>query len=523
MEKLKREQTMFSVLRTLAYCIGFPLLMLVVLLCSTNFMHQDIYNNTWFLGLVICFIPWLLATILQVVFGRFVKNQNIKTLVVAVVIVAVMLGSAGVLDLYGNSTIKKMQEKYSADKYAAVDIPEYKYQVGWFVTVSDVDSLNKEFLRDVNHFSDVYYLFHNGYQFGDENADGTIPSKGVEKGLGLTDCYVSPNGMLDEGWTFSVKQAVSILITYHEAINNSKEKFNIDLVAQYNSLLLQVENSPEYVAYTATEEYQMAYGENGSANKHMITEDRIDLIMPIVVVYLEKVVDNVLSIVGSLGDGFKDVLELDELSKVTTLDDLIDNYLPIFATNLDSILSGIVDSNPLLDESGNLIITKDFIMNLVKEYSYYYSPTCRPVFDFIAEAIKAEGSSIALENNDGEVITCEQLVEIADELQRFGYANYYATIHGKNCGSVLIGENIGQVTMSDKGYPSEYFAYSLDELYQLEADLSYVTILYPLLAARRYLYVFAGICALSIILFYHFLRREKDKIEEIRVYKGGAL
>ncbi len=523
MEKLKREQTMFSVLRTLAYCIGFPLLMLVVLLCSTNFMHQDIYNKTWFLGLIICFIPWFLATILQVVFGRFVKNQNIKTLIVTVVIVAVMLGSAGILDIYGNSTIKKVQENYSEDKYAAVDIPEYKYQAGWFVTVSDVDSLNKEFLRDVNHFSDVYYLFHNGYQFGDENADGTLVSKGVEKGLGLTDCYISPNGMLAEGWTFSVKQAVDILITYHEVINTANEKFNIDLSSQYKSLISQVENSPTYIAYMSTEEYQNAYGENGTANKHMITEDRIDLIMPIVVIYLERVVDNVFSIVGPIGAGLKDVINMDELSKVTSLDDLIDNYLPILATSLDSILSGITDSNPLLDENGNLILTKDFIMDFVKEYSYYYSPTCRPVFDFISEAIKAEDSVISLENENGEKVTSEQLVEIADELQRFGYANYYATVHGKNCGSVLIGDNIGQVTMSDKGYPAEYFAYSLDELYQLEADLSYVTILYPLLAARRYLYIFAGICALSIILFYHFLRREKDIIEEIRNHKGGAL
>lgn len=519
MEKLKREQTMFSVLGTLAYFIGFPLLMLVVLLGSTHFLHQEIYEGTWFLGLVICFIPWLLSTILQIIFGRFVKNQNIKTLVVSVVVVAVMLGSAGVLDLYGNATVKKVQENYSSEKYEAVEIPDYNYQVGWYVTSSDVDSLNTEFLRDINHFSDVYYLFHNGYQFGEKNADGTIAVEGVEKGLGLTDCYVSPNGMLAEGWTFSVKQAVTILITYNEAIENAKDKFGIDLVSQYESLISQVEASPEYTAYTATEEYQNAYGENGTANKHMITEDRIDLILPVVVKYLERVIDDIVGSFEGLADTLKDLISVDELSKVTSLDQLLDDYIP----RIGGLLGGILGSNPLEDENGDPIITKDFIMDLVKQYSYYYSPSCRPVFDFIAEAIKAEGSTITLESEDGEAVSNEQLKGFADELQRFGYANYYGSVHGKNCGSILIGENLGQVTMSDKGYPSEYFAYSLDELYQLEADLSYVTILYPLLVARRYLYVFAGICALSCILFYHFLRREKDKIEEIKNYKGGAL
>lgn len=521
MEKLRRKQTMFSVLRTLAYFIGFPLLMLVVLLGSTHFMHQEIYEETWFLGLVICFIPWLLSAVLQVVFGRFVKNQSIKTLVVAVVIVVVMLGSAGVLDYHGNSVIKKAQENYSADKYSAVEIKDYKYQAGWYVTGSDTDSLNTLFLKDLNHFSDVYFLSHNGYQYGEKNADGSIAVEGIEKGLGLRDCYVSPNGMLAEGWTFSVKQAVTILITYHETINKLKDDYNVDLLAQYDSLLSQVEASPEYVAYTATEEYLSAYGEGGSAYKHMITEDRIDLIMPIVVHYLGIVLDDVAGMLGGLSSAVTSLIKADELAKVQTLDDLIDNYIPQLAGTLDSFLAGA--DNPLLDEEGNSILTKEVVMDLVKQFSYYYSPSCRPIFDFIAEAINAEGSTIQLEDVAGEVVTNEQLKEIADDLQRFGYANYYGSVHGANCGSILIGENLGQVTMNDKGYPSEYFAYSLDELYQLEANLSYVPDLYPLLVARRYLYVFAGICALGIILFYHFLRREKDIIEEIRIHQGGAL
>jgi hypothetical protein len=132
-------------------------------------------------------------------------------------------------------------------------------------------------------------------------------------------------------------------------------------------------------------------------------------------------------------------------------------------------------------------LTTQFIENLVYELSltsnlfFYQSPTVKPVFDFIKD----------------------------ETLKSYAYAKYYATVHGANVGSVLIGNNIGGVTFTSSGYPATH-AFSLQELYQLKMDNSYIPRAYPLFAVRRYMYVLGGVMVIMVALYYHNSRKQDE-------------
>lgn len=522
MDKLKRKQSMFSVLKTVAYFVGFPLLMFVVLIGSNQFMHYDLFKHTWFLGLIIIAIPWFLAAVMQIAFGCFVKSQNIKTIAVTVVVAVVMIGSTLAIDAHGQATIKEIQSNYSADKYvsAGVEVKDYNYQVNWYVTYSDKDSLLDSFKERFDEFNAVYHLEHLGFCWSDnENTDGSlVTNNATEKGLGLTGVSISPNGLLADGWVFSSQNAVDILIAYHEAVNKATA-LGIDLESDYDAIIAKVESSPEYAEYKTTKEYTDAYGENGTAYKHMITEDRINEMMPTVARYLYLAIYDIANVMGNISYGLiSSYLPIDEMKNISTLDELVayvNNAIPSIADLLDGFVGA--ESNPLKPDGTYLTLDKQFVLDLVKDMTYYYSPTVRPVFDFISVATDgAEELVCEYKDSDGNVVMT------AEEVQKFAYARYYAKVHGANVGSVLIGDNLGEVTMDNTGYPSVPFAFTLAELYQLDADLSYIADLYPLLIARRYLLVFTGICLLSIILFYQFAKREDDMINERIISKGGA-
>ncbi len=525
MDKLKRKQSMFSVLKTVAYFVGFPLMMVVVLIGSSQFMHYGLFENTWYVGLLIVAIPWFLASVMQIVFGCFVKSQNLKTIAVVLVVCVVMIGSALVIDFYGKNTIADAQKKYSEDKYVSqgVVVDDYNKQVNWYVTLSgDHKSLLDKFKSRLELFTSVYHIEHLGHCWSDsENIDGSpVTANSTEKGLGLTNCYTSPNGLLADGWIFSAQNAVDILITYNELDEKAKSN-GIDLEADYKAIIEKVKASPEYIAYQSSEEYQKAYGENGTAYSHMITEDRLDEMMPVVSVYLSRAIYDIANIAGNISYGLiNDYIPIDKMAQIKTLDELV-TYVNAAIPNIAGLLDGFVgaDANPLRPAGPTSVLTleKQFVLDLLDEMTYYYSPTVRPVFDFIKEATNA-GGELACEYKDvgGNVILT------SEEVQRFAYARYYAKVHGANVGSILIGDNLGAVTMDSQGYPAESFAFTLAELYQMDADLSYIPELYPILVARRYLYVFTGIIALSIILFYQFVKKQDDIINERIITKGGS-
>jgi hypothetical protein len=170
-------------------------------------------------------------------------------------------------------------------------------------------------------------------------------------------------------------------------------------------------------------------------------------------------------------DGAEDFVELlDYLNEDLTVDQIV----------------GMVNGLGLFEDP----IEKEDLMDLLKGLSFYQSPQAKPIYDFIED----------------------------EQLREYGFAKYYATIHGAKVGSVLIGDNIGEVTMDAFGFPASY-GYSLDDLYQLKADLSYKPTLYPLMAARRYMYLLAVVIGLSCIASYYFSNKEKELFATLTV--GG--
>ena len=73
-------------------------------------------------------------------------------------------------------------------------------------------------------------------------------------------------------------------------------------------------------------------------------------------------------------------------------------------------------------------------------------------------------------------------------------------------------------------YNYEENGFTLEQLYELRAYNSYAPKLFPLFAARRYAYVFAGILALMLAIYYYAQMKSnvlKKKIEK-SVALGGA-
>ena len=123
-------------------------------------------------------------------------------------------------------------------------------------------------------------------------------------------------------------------------------------------------------------------------------------------------------------------------------------------------------------------------MDLLQDFSYYQAPTVKPKFAFIED----------------------------ETIRKYAYANYYGTVHGANVASVLIAktedDGLGHVVMGDEGYPARY-GYSLEKAYELQARDSFAHTYYPILVARRFAIVFAGIVAASFVMFYYNKRKER--------------
>ena len=155
-----------------------------------------------------------------------------------------------------------------------------------------------------------------------------------------------------------------------------------------------------------------------------------------------------------------------------------------------------------------LDVSKDDIMALLAGYSNYEVSNVKPLMYFIED----------------------------ETLRTYAYAKYFGQTHGANIGSVLIPTvttdakgvttygNVGKITMSASGLNYKENAFELKECYKLKALNSYVPKLYPLFAARRYAYIFAGIISLMYAIFYYSQMKVKllgKKLEKMSTL-GGA-
>lgn len=124
--------------------------------------------------------------------------------------------------------------------------------------------------------------------------------------------------------------------------------------------------------------------------------------------------------------------------------------------------------------------------------------------DFVSDTDKAlattAGTTVDMSDYAWVKYTCED----------FGITSGCALVAK---GGLLTGKTIGNGTSADA-------AISLADCYQLQADIAYQPNMYPLLAARRYFSIWAGILAMSIFLSTYFHNKEKLYAYEIALNGG---
>lgn len=197
------------------------------------------------------------------------------------------------------------------------------------------------------------------------------------------------------------------------------------------------------------------------------------------------------------------------------LNDLIGGLVP--GLDIAGILAAVapdLDLNAILtsvlakiDLTG---ITVEGVQNLLdsilSELSFYSHPLLKKCWqsDFVSDTDKA------LMSTTGKVVDLSDYAWIKYTCEDFGIASGCA-LAAK--GGLLTGKTIGNGTSTDK-------ALSLADCYQLQADLSYQPEMYPMLAARRYFSMWAGVLAMSVFLSTYFHNKEKLYAYEIALNGG---
>lgn len=168
----------------------------------------------------------------------------------------------------------------------------------------------------------------------------------------------------------------------------------------------------------------------------------------------------------------------------------LNKILGLFGLDLSSLFVGVTDTM----STGEVLET--IIMNLLGGLYWYSDPEILPVYDYYAEAAEALATedpvayaACAVTDDDG--------LNLGDYYAMLDKAVYNGGIHGYMVGSVLIpgtsliaGDNIGAGTPSSSGLGS-YAA-----VVQLQAELAYKPVYYPLYSVRNLLLTF-----LPVVLF----------------------
>lgn len=197
------------------------------------------------------------------------------------------------------------------------------------------------------------------------------------------------------------------------------------------------------------------------------------------------------------------------------LNDIIGGLVP--GLDVAGILKAIapdLDLNAILTQIlGKIDLTgvtvegvQKLLDTVLGELSFYSHPLLKKCWqsDFVSDTDKAlattAGTTVDMSDYAWVKYTCED----------FGITSGCA-LAAK--GGLLTGKTIGNGTSADA-------AISLADCYQLQADIAYQPEMYPLLAARRYFSIWAGILAMSIFLSTYFHNKEKLYAYEIALNGG---
>lgn len=565
-KKVIRKRDRNRVLKALAYVAGFPLFILLVFIGSVPFMNGAAFEATKYYGVIVCIAAWAVLILVQIIAALVTKNSTARGVIVIIVTLIVMVGGSVYFDIWAEGKLNTTRDNYVRERYGIsedtelvylknqinkdiltfrdddyvrnafkldsktkltysedqygiqyvtftrdkktytkaisieVDIDNYATQINHYVTWTDKSSLTDEFNEKIADFCRVYNIEYESAVKGAVNTDGSEygatkiedADGNPEYWFGETGKVYKENGLYADGYIFGVESASRILIAYYDTQNYYAAQ-GLDADEELEKALDKARTSSAWTSYVKTDEYKAAYGPGGTVNKYMITEERLEKIIGAL---LQGVVDE--DIIGSLPN----------LGFGLDLGTIVKDLLSDLGIDLNDLANASIEDILKIVQGLGLDFTMDDIMGLLGGYSNYEVSNVKPLMYFIDDA----------------------------RLRTYAYAKFFGQTHGTNIGSVLIPTKtvnddgsitygkIGQVTMSASGLSYEENAFTLDECYNLVALNGFIPEMYPLFAARRYAYIFAGIISLMFAIYYYAQMKVNligKKLEKMSTLGGG--
>ena len=385
------------------------------------------------------------------------------------------------------------------------------------------------------------YLWYDGDKVVYEKSEGVYG-----------EAYYNKNGMLADGYIYSLEVALNILEDYYEAQEEMKELFALTGKANEADFRAEIEadaaaRRKEYYTdeYATKEDKFLWERENAMAASYSLTVDELNRVlnelggalgsakllqsllptvesllgglsfsvgqilgmvlgdMPETIAYLSaelaglvniklaiKWSGNLQIVLQNLPDGAADVaIDLDETFSVKTVKTLL-STLGISNGMLAEIITMIGLEAKADDNSDEGLET--MLAGLLENLYWYTSPVLAPEYDFYVD-----------EDLDPADDTEWAIMEYQAAYAKYKRAEYEGGLHGYLCGSRLIGSSLGS-----GNYGAEFGLQNLTAVRQLQTDLSYQPTLYSLLIVRDMVMTFAGLALFFTMMSYIAADRE---------------
>lgn len=247
MNKIRKRISFFRTLQILFYVAGLPLTAVLVFHKVSPLSEYYLTADKAFYGLYAALAIWGIITVLQLIMKAAAKKNRLTRACVVGIVAAVLT----VAPLLYIDFIMKSQY----DEYAAA-FEEKGYEVNSFTDeLTNYQDYAASINADIYDFALNYNLTAKNGSFsldqfkGDKlyniNADGTEPEYSEE-----AEAYLSPNGMLADGYVFGYKQASQIIRDYYNTKNAFRARGK-DVDAELIAALVELQANPasEWNAY----------------------------------------------------------------------------------------------------------------------------------------------------------------------------------------------------------------------------------------------------------------------------------
>ena len=387
------------------------------------------------------------------------------------------------------------------------------------------------------------YLWYDGDKVVYEKSEGVYG-----------EAYYNKNGMLADGYIYSLEVALNILEDYYEAQEEMKEFFALTGKTDEAAFRAEIEagaaarREEYYTGAEATEEDIFLWErENAMAADYSLTVTELNRVLNELGGALgsAKLLDGLFHdpIAGSLLNGLSFSVEqilgmvLGDMTETIKylkeeLADLVNITLAIkWSDNLQIVLQNLPDgaedvpididknfsvatvhkllstlgiSNGMLAEiitmigleakadNNSVAGLETMLAGLLENLYWYTSPVLAPEYDFYVD-----------ESLDPADDTDWAIMEYQAAYAKYKRAEYEGGLHGYLCGSRLIGGSLGS-----GNYGAEFGLQNLTAVRQLQTDLSYQPTLYSLLIVRDMLMTFAGLALFFTMMSYIAADRE---------------